>query len=107
MFIEFCGGGALDSIMVDLEKPMTEAQIRYVCHEMCQALDFLHRHHVIHRDIKAGNVLLTMDGEVKLGEWLCLFRMENQKICGHDMTATWHETSFIVSAINWIVASHD
>lgn len=67
MFIEFCGGGALDSIMVDLEKGLTEEQIRYVCHEMCVGLDFLHRHHVIHRDIKAGNVLLTMEGEVKLG----------------------------------------
>ena len=67
MFIEFCGGGALDSIMVDLEKGLTEEQIRYVCHEMCVGLDFLHRHHVIHRDIKAGNVLLTTDGEVKLG----------------------------------------
>ncbi|KAK7494715.1 hypothetical protein BaRGS_00014113 [Batillaria attramentaria] len=69
MFIEFCGAGALDSIMVDLEKPLTESQIRYVCHEMCVGLDVLHRHHVIHRDIKAGNVLLTMDGEVKLADF--------------------------------------
>lgn len=69
MFIEFCGGGAMDSIMVDLEKPLTEQQIRYVCHEMCVGLDMLHRSHVIHRDIKAGNVLLTMDGEVKLADF--------------------------------------
>ena len=67
MFIEFCGGGALDSIMVDLEKGLTEDQIRYVCHEMLVGLDYLHRHHIIHRDIKAGNVLVTIDGEVKLG----------------------------------------
>lgn len=70
MFIEFCGGGALDSIMVDLERPLTEPMIRYVAHEMCVALAFLHAHKVIHRDIKAGNVLLTLDGEVKLGELL-------------------------------------
>lgn len=66
--LEFCGGGALDSIMVELEKPLTEPQIRYVCHEMCEALKYLHAtHHVIHRDLKAGNVLLTADGQVKLG----------------------------------------
>lgn len=70
MYIEFCGGGAVDSIMVDLEKSLTEDQIRYVCHEMCLALSFIHTQHVIHRDLKAGNVLLTMEGEVKLGVYL-------------------------------------
>lgn len=70
MFIEYCGGGALDSIMVDLEKPLSEPMIRYVAHEMCVALAFLHERRVIHRDIKAGNVLLTSEGEVKLGWFL-------------------------------------
>ncbi|XP_014788158.2 serine/threonine-protein kinase 10 [Octopus bimaculoides] len=69
MFIEFCGGGALDSIMLDLEKPLTEDQIRYVCHFMCKALTFLHDNNVIHRDLKAGNVLLTMEGDVKLADF--------------------------------------
>lgn len=68
MYIEFCGAGALDSIMVDLEKPLTENQIKFVCHEMCDGLEFLHNNKVIHRDLKAGNVLLTMEGEVKLGK---------------------------------------
>lgn len=54
--------------MSDLEKPLTEPQIRYVCHEMCKGLAFLHKMKVIHRDLKAGNVLLTLDGEVKLGK---------------------------------------
>ncbi|CAL1525982.1 unnamed protein product [Lymnaea stagnalis] len=69
MFIEYCGGGAVDSIMVDLEKPLTEQMIRYVAHEMCVALAFLHERRVIHRDIKAGNVLLTQEGEVKLADF--------------------------------------
>ncbi len=68
MLIEYCDGGALDSIMVELEKPLNESQIAYVCKNICQALSFLHSHKVIHRDLKAGNVLLTMDGGVKLGE---------------------------------------
>jgi len=68
MYIEFCGGGAIDSIMQELEKPLTEPQIRCICHEMCEALDFLHQHFVIHRDLKAGNVLLTTDGQVRLGQ---------------------------------------
>lgn len=69
MLIEFCEGGALDSIMVDLEKPLTEAQIKFICHEICIALNFLHKNKIIHRDLKAGNVLLCMDGSVKLADF--------------------------------------
>jgi STE20-like kinase len=70
MLIEYCDGGALDSIMVELEKPLTEPQIAFVCQQMCQGLGFLHQSKVIHRDLKAGNVLLTMAGGVKLGKRL-------------------------------------
>jgi len=70
MYVEFCGGGAVDSIMLDLERPLTEPEIRCICKQVCEALEFLHRNLVIHRDIKAGNVLLTTDGTVKLGPCL-------------------------------------
>lgn len=70
MLIEYCDGGALDSIMVELEKPLTEPQIAFVCQQMCKGLGFLHESKVIHRDLKAGNVLLTMAGGVKLGKKL-------------------------------------
>ncbi|KAJ6632875.1 STE20-like serine/threonine-protein kinase, partial [Pseudolycoriella hygida] len=69
MLIEYCDGGALDSIMVELEKPLTEPQIAYVCKHMTEGLSFLHKNKIIHRDLKAGNVLLTMDGGVKLADF--------------------------------------
>ncbi|XP_034141685.1 serine/threonine-protein kinase 10 isoform X2 [Drosophila guanche] len=69
MLIEYCDGGALDSIMVELEKPLTEPQIAYVCKHMTEGLTFLHKNKVIHRDLKAGNVLLTMEGGVKLADF--------------------------------------
>ena len=54
--------------MIDLERPLTEPQIKYVCREMCEGLNFLHEQGVIHRDLKAGNVLLTHNGVVKIGK---------------------------------------
>lgn len=68
MLIEYCDGGAVDSIMVELEKALTESQISYVCQQMTKGLAFLHKARVIHRDLKAGNVLLTMAGGVKIGD---------------------------------------
>ena len=70
MYIEFCAGGAVDSIMLELDRPLSEPEIRCICRQMCEALEFLHRNLVIHRDLKAGNVLLTADGTVKLGKML-------------------------------------
>ncbi|WKY16880.1 hypothetical protein Q1695_001473 [Nippostrongylus brasiliensis] len=69
MMLEFCGGGAVDAIMIELEKPLTEKQIAYVARYTCEAVAFLHDNNVIHRDLKAGNILLTSDGIVKLADF--------------------------------------
>lgn len=69
MLIEFCSGGAVDNLMFDLDKCLSEAQIQYVTRETLEALAYLHDNHVIHRDMKAGNILLTDRGQVKLADF--------------------------------------
>ncbi|XP_022165252.1 serine/threonine-protein kinase 10 isoform X1 [Myzus persicae] len=69
MLIEYCDGGALDSIMVELDRALIEEQIAYVCKYMCEGLAFLHKCKVIHRDLKAGNVLLTTSAGVKIADF--------------------------------------
>ncbi|XP_077991974.1 serine/threonine-protein kinase 10-like isoform X2 [Glandiceps talaboti] len=69
LFIEICEGGAVDDIMLELEKALTEAQIAVIIQQMLEALDYLHNHKVIHRDIKAGNILLTNDGDIRLADF--------------------------------------
>ncbi|KAM6939985.1 STE20-like serine/threonine-protein kinase [Xenentodon cancila] len=69
ILIEFCAGGAVDAVMLELERPLTEPQIRVVCRQILQALTYLHENKIIHRDLKAGNILLTLDGDVKLADF--------------------------------------
>lgn len=52
----------------ELERPLTEPQIRAVCKQTLLALIYLHENHIIHRDLKAGNILLSLEGDVKLGK---------------------------------------
>ncbi|XP_060765287.1 STE20-like serine/threonine-protein kinase [Neoarius graeffei] len=69
IIIEFCPGGALDDIMLELEHGLSEQQISEVCFQTLQALCYLHQHHIIHRDLKAGNILLTIEGHIKLADF--------------------------------------
>ncbi|XP_060712474.1 serine/threonine-protein kinase 10-like isoform X2 [Hemiscyllium ocellatum] len=69
ILIEFCPGGAVDAIMLELERGLTEPQIRVICRQTLEALHYLHSNKVIHRDLKAGNILLTLDGDIKLADF--------------------------------------
>ncbi|CAH8525383.1 unnamed protein product [Schistosoma turkestanicum] len=79
MYLELCGGGALDSIMETLEKPLTEAQIRFISREVLQGLGFLHEKLIIHRDMKAGNILLTLNNEIKLADFGVSAKLADEK----------------------------
>ena len=67
--MELCEGGSLNDLMKLTRSTLTEEQIAVCMRDILQALAYLHDHNRIHRDIKAGNVLLTSEGVAKLADF--------------------------------------
>lgn len=67
--MEYMEGGCLTEVIENNECKLSERQIATICHELLKGLQFLHRKHIIHRDIKSDNVLLSGQGHVKITDF--------------------------------------
>src|SRR5438045_4045131 len=65
LVMEYLEGQTLDEVMQRV-KPMPEADALRIVSRVCDALEYLHKHGVVHRDLKPQNIMLCNDGSLRI-----------------------------------------
>ena len=85
LVLPLISGGSCQTVIQEVRKLhgtsiRSEGAIAYILHETCVALNYLHHSQQIHRDLKAGNILLDSDGHVYLSDFGVSASMRDSKV---------------------------
>ncbi|KAK6455369.1 uncharacterized protein RJT20DRAFT_96859 [Scheffersomyces xylosifermentans] len=68
LFLEYVTGGSIASCMKSFGK-FEEQLIRFITNQVLMGLEYLHSNGILHRDLKADNLLLEIDGTCKISDF--------------------------------------
>lgn len=88
VIMEYMEGGSLTEVIENNECKLNERQIATICNETLKGLQFLHKKHIIHRDIKSDNVLLSALGNVKITDFGFCAKLTDQRSKRATMVGT-------------------
>ncbi|XP_056422756.1 mitogen-activated protein kinase kinase kinase 4 isoform X3 [Hyla sarda] len=74
IFMEYCDEGTLEEVS---RLGLQEHVIRLYTKQITIAINVLHEHGIVHRDIKGANIFLTSSGLIKLGDFGCSVKLKN------------------------------
>uniref|UniRef100_A0A8C9CC65 Mitogen-activated protein kinase kinase kinase 4 n=1 Tax=Phocoena sinus TaxID=42100 RepID=A0A8C9CC65_PHOSS len=74
IFMEYCDEGTLEEVS---RLGLQEHVIRLYSKQITVAINVLHEHGIVHRDVKGANIFLTSSGLIKLGDFGCSVKLKN------------------------------
>ncbi|XP_028402383.1 uncharacterized protein LOC114525324 [Dendronephthya gigantea] len=86
--MEYADGGTLAQYLTKLDREMEEKEILKMFYEMALALQCIHQHKILHRDMKTQNIFLTLEGHVKLGDFGISKQLGNTKSNANTVLGT-------------------
>lgn len=101
IIMEYCAGGSLRSLL----RPgkIDEKYIGVIMKEVLIALKYIHRENIIHRDIKAANILITNEGSVKLCDFGVAAQLNQATLRRQTMAGTpyWMAPEVIMEGVSY------
>ncbi|CCD12622.1 unnamed protein product [Trypanosoma congolense IL3000] len=101
--MEFADSGDLDrQIKMRSSKDVRyfqEHEALFLFIQLCLALDYIHNHKMLHRDIKSANTLLTSTGLIKLGDFG--FSKQYEDTVSGDVASTFCGTPYYLAPELW------
>ncbi len=67
--MEYADGGTLAQYLSAQDKPLEENEILTMFSQIVSAICYIHKHNILHRDLKTANIFLTKEGHVKVGDF--------------------------------------
>eukprot|EP01062_Namystynia_karyoxenos_P011303 TRINITY_DN14041_c0_g1_i1.p1 TRINITY_DN14041_c0_g1~~TRINITY_DN14041_c0_g1_i1.p1 ORF type:complete len:1266 (+),score=255.39 TRINITY_DN14041_c0_g1_i1:90-3800(+) len=69
IIMEFVAGGSLQAMLQHFDRELPKASVRHYMRDILTGLDFLHQRNIAHNDLKPANILVTIEGQCKLGDF--------------------------------------
>jgi serine/threonine protein kinase len=88
ILMDYCALGSIRDMMVTCNRPLSEAQIKFVTFHTLLALIYLHSRNIVHRDVKAANILLNQQAQVKIADFGVSDRLQDLAVEGNRKVET-------------------
>ncbi|BES95101.1 NIMA-related kinase [Nesidiocoris tenuis] len=85
--MEYADGGTLSQYISRAKSPIHELEILSLFKQIVSAIQYMHEHNILHRDLKTANIFLTKDELVKIGDF-GISKVMNTKSQAHTVLGT-------------------
>lgn len=84
IILEYCPRKSLVHLLKH-RSTLDECEVRYYMRQLAEACDYIHGQSIVHRDLKLGNMFISGEAQVKVGDFGLATRLHDEKkptICG-------------------------
>ncbi|XP_029503426.2 mitogen-activated protein kinase kinase kinase 4-like isoform X3 [Oncorhynchus nerka] len=96
IFMEYCDEGTLEEVS---RLGLQEHVIRLYSKQTTTAINVLHEHGIVHRDIKGANIFLTSSGLIKLGDFGCSVKLNNAQTMPGEVNSTMGTAAYMAPEV--------